>query len=118
MISAGFRDARGRAVVGRAAEVRAMDQATIAAAGEGAGLPGEVLMELAGAGVARLILERAAGQAQRVVVLCGGGNNGGDGYVIARHLAHAAAPTEGQGGPRGWSVWRRVTRRSSAATPP
>lgn len=101
MISAGFRDARGRAVVGRAAEVRAMDQATIAAAGEGAGLPGEVLMELAGAGVARLILERAAGQAQRVVVLCGGGNNGGDGYVIARHLAHAAAPTEGQGGASG-----------------
>ncbi len=97
-MASGFRDARGRALVGRAAEVRAMDAATIDAAERGAGLPGEVLMELAGAGVARLIQERAAGRPLRVVVLCGGGNNGGDGYVIARHLADAYPPGMGEGG--------------------
>lgn len=48
------------------------------------------LMEQAGQGVVSAVLERwplyTAG-ARRVVVLCGPGNNGGDGYVIARLLA-------------------------------
>lgn len=51
------------------------------------GLPGVVLMENAGRGAAEAILrgiERP--DAARVVVLCGRGNNAGDGYVAARHL--------------------------------
>ena len=56
------------------------------------GIPGVVLMENAGRRVAEVVLGVLrdgcgfAPQAGRVAVLCGGGNNGGDGYVIARHL--------------------------------
>jgi ADP-dependent NAD(P)H-hydrate dehydratase / NAD(P)H-hydrate epimerase len=64
-----------------AAEMRHADRRTI----EEIGLPGPVLMENAGAAVARLIDERFP-SARRVVVLCGKGNNGGDGFVIARRL--------------------------------
>ena len=48
---------------------------------------GETLMERAGAGVAQA-MERRYGPllGLRVLVLCGGGNNGGDGFVAARHL--------------------------------
>ncbi len=76
----------------RAAEARAMDAATIDGSGLGdasLGMPGRVLMELAGSGTARLVRDRAGRQAGKAVVLCGAGNNGGDGYVIARHLADA-----------------------------
>ena len=51
------------------------------------GIPGGVLMERAGAAMAREILDRfAPGGA---LVVCGGGNNGGDGFVIARELRNA-----------------------------
>src|ERR1700704_4065164 len=49
------------------------------------GLPGIALMECAGAEAARAIRERY-GDGVRVSVLCGPGNNGGDGFVVARHL--------------------------------
>ena len=54
------------------------------------GIPGVVLMENAGRGAAGVALEMLieAG-AQTALVLAGRGNNGGDGYVIARHLANA-----------------------------
>lgn len=61
-------------------EVRAIDQRAI----EAFGVAGVVLMENAGAGAARLLA--AQGPRGRVAIACGRGNNGGDGFVIARHL--------------------------------
>lgn len=58
------------------------------------GTSGETLMERAGAGVAQA-MERRYGPllGLRVLVLCGSGNNGGDGFVAARHLrARGARP--------------------------
>ena len=48
------------------------------------GIPGGVLMERAGVAMARIALERY--YPGRALVVCGGGNNGGDGFVIAREL--------------------------------
>jgi ADP-dependent NAD(P)H-hydrate dehydratase / NAD(P)H-hydrate epimerase len=53
------------------------------------GIPGGVLMERAGVQMARLALERFA--PNRALVVSGGGNNGGDGFVIARELHRAGA---------------------------
>lgn len=49
------------------------------------GIPGVVLMENAGSAVARCAME-CFGTLDDVIVLCGRGNNGGDGLVAARHL--------------------------------
>ncbi len=67
-----------------AAEMRQIDKNTI----EGIGIPGIVLMETAGSEIVRAI-EQHYPTAQRVGVFVGKGNNGGDGLVIARQLAHA-----------------------------
>jgi NAD(P)H-hydrate epimerase len=54
------------------------------------GIPGVVLMENAGKNCARIILDRLKQPAAaEVCIFCGTGNNGGDGYVIARHLVNA-----------------------------
>ena len=66
------------------AEVRELDRRAI----EDYGLPGVVLMENAAAGAARWMLDRH-GPGRRVIIACGGGNNGGDGYALARHLSNA-----------------------------
>jgi hydroxyethylthiazole kinase-like uncharacterized protein yjeF len=63
-----------------AEQQRAIDQWAI----EDLGIPGAELMERAGAGLAALVLERAP--EGRVAVVCGKGNNGGDGLVVARLL--------------------------------
>ncbi len=68
------------------AEVRALDRRAI----EEFGVPGVVLMENAGRGTAELLL--ALGVHGRVVICCGKGNNGGDGFVIARHLDNHQVP--------------------------
>jgi NAD(P)H-hydrate epimerase len=68
-----------------AEEMRRADRRTI----DEVGLPGPVLMENAGASVARVVDERFP-RARRVVVICGRGNNGGDGFVVARRLGARA----------------------------
>ncbi len=70
-----------------AAEMRALDAATIAG-----GVPGGTLMGRAGRGVAEALRRRFGSPlALRVLVLCGPGNNGGDGFVAACHLAAMGA---------------------------
>lgn len=68
------------------------DSATIRAADERAqrelNVPGVLLMENAGRGAAEVITSSAP-NAKKVVVLCGPGNNGGDGFAVARHLLSA-----------------------------
>lgn len=66
-----------------AAEMRQIDRDTI----EGIGIPGIVLMETAGNAIVRAI-EQHYPTCQRIGILAGKGNNGGDGIVIARQLAH------------------------------
>ncbi len=65
-----------------AAQMREVDRRTIEM-----GIPGLVLMENAGHRVVELLAEKFAPlAAHRIVVLCGKGNNGGDGLVVARQL--------------------------------
>lgn len=73
-----------------AAGMREADRRTI----EEFGLPGRVLMECAGRGVVEALVRRYGDvMPGPVAVLCGKGNNGGDGLVAARHLLE-----------RGWQV--------------
>ena len=67
-----------------AAEMAATDARTVT----DYGISFATLMENAGSAVARFLL-RELPEAASVVVLCGKGNNGGDGFVAARHLAQA-----------------------------
>jgi NAD(P)H-hydrate epimerase len=62
------------------AEARELDRWAI----KQLGIPGVVLMENAGRGMAELLL--SLGVQGTVANCCGKGNNGGDGFVIARHL--------------------------------
>jgi hydroxyethylthiazole kinase-like uncharacterized protein yjeF len=71
-----------------AAEMREVDRLTT----ERLGVPGLQLMENAGRCAAEAFLEIALAsglQPQTISVLCGRGNNGGDGFVVARHLRTA-----------------------------
>ncbi|MFQ6673075.1 MAG: NAD(P)H-hydrate epimerase, partial [Candidatus Tectimicrobiota bacterium] len=77
--------------IATAAQMQAIDREAI----EGLGIPSLELMEQAGQQVAGLMVERYAPvSSKRVVVVCGRGNNGGDGLVVARHLLTAGCPTE------------------------
>src|ERR1700722_3326451 len=64
------------------AQMNAADRAAIAA-----GTPGAVLMQNAGNAVAAEIIRRWS--PRPTVILCGPGNNGGDGFVVAMTLAQA-----------------------------
>jgi hydroxyethylthiazole kinase-like uncharacterized protein yjeF len=67
-----------------AAEMREIDRVT----SERFGVPSITLMENAGSAVARFVLSDYP-QAERIGILCGKGNNGGDGFVAARKLVEA-----------------------------
>jgi ADP-dependent NAD(P)H-hydrate dehydratase / NAD(P)H-hydrate epimerase len=91
-------------IVVTAAEMRALDRWTIEHH-----TPGAVLMERAGAGAARVLRAQWSKPGGPVVVCCGKGNNGGDGFVIARHLRRARLGAEV------WLVGRREDVRGDAA---
>lgn len=66
-----------------AEEMQRMDRETI----ESCGIPGRVLMENAGRGATRFLLDRFPDLSRkRIGVMAGRGNNGGDGFVMARYL--------------------------------
>ncbi len=75
--------------------MRALDRKTI----KDYGIKGLVLMENAGRGLAEVVAEllddelEASGRA-RVSIICGKGNNGGDGFVAARHLRNGGYEVE------------------------
>jgi NAD(P)H-hydrate epimerase len=115
-----------------AAQMREVDRRTAEM-----GIPGIVLMENAGHRVVEFLAERFAPlSAQRIVVLCGKGNNGGDGLVIARqlhtrfnpqelHVVLLATPEELKGDAAanyrmlaacGCPVWREIPAEARLAT--
>ncbi len=74
-----------------AAEMRDVDRLTT----ERYGVPGMTLMENAGTSVAEFLRRKFSDLARRrIVVLCGKGNNGGDGFVVARKLRELGAKPE------------------------
>ncbi len=79
--------------------------------------PVHVLMERAGLGVALAAVEMGARYGTAVRVLAGPGNNGGDGYVAARHLARRGVDVtvHGLGYPRGESAARLAARAAVEA---
>lgn len=70
------------------AQVREVDRSAI----EDFGIPGIILMEHASQGLAEhalmMLKSNADSQPPRVLIVCGKGNNGGDGYALARHLTN------------------------------
>src|SRR5205085_1135599 len=68
-----------------AAEMREIDRRTV----EEFGVPSLTLMENAGSAVAEFCLQQYP-EAKRICLICGKGNNGGDGLVAARKLHEAS----------------------------
>lgn len=73
-----------------AKQMQALDRRTI----EEIGIPGVVLMENAGRGTFEQIIRRFPHKlSKQVCIVCGKGNNGGDGFVIARYLKNRGVQT-------------------------
>lgn len=94
------------------AQVRALERAAV----ERLGIPGYVLMQRA-ASAAFNFLRRRWPDAQRIVVVCGSGNNGGDGYALARLVREAglsvqvlglAPPKAGSEAAQALADWRAI----------
>ncbi|MDQ7822089.1 MAG: NAD(P)H-hydrate dehydratase [Candidatus Eremiobacteraeota bacterium] len=68
--------------VASSAEMQAIDRITI----EERGVPSSTLMECAGLAALKVFRSRFPLEGKSVLILCGPGNNGGDGLVMARHL--------------------------------
>jgi len=115
-----------------AAQMRAVDRRTVEL-----GIAGVILMENAAHRVVEFLEKRFAPlSAQRIVVLCGKGNNGGDGMAIARelhvrfgsralHVVLIAAPDELKGDAAanyrmllvsGCRIWRQIPPEARSAT--
>ncbi|MGI6712124.1 MAG: NAD(P)H-hydrate dehydratase [Bacillota bacterium] len=102
-----------------AEEMRFLDQAAI----NEYGIPGIILMENAGLAVVNTIKDHFKGNVaqKRIIVFAGKGNNGGDGFVVARHLYNAGAdvkifllcrPEELQGDAAiNWKIIRKMNIR-------
>src|SRR3974390_1764575 len=71
-----------------AAEMRQLDRRAITEVG----IPSLVLMENAGSTTYQVLRREFPTPAGEVAVLAGRGNNGGDGFVVARYLAQAGLP--------------------------
>ncbi len=71
-----------------AEQMQSIDQWTI----DELGIPGVVLMENAGGAIVKQLQKITTDlPAKKVIIFCGKGNNGGDGFVIARHLFQLGA---------------------------
>ena len=94
-------------------EVRRVDEMAI----REFGIPGLELMETAGRNAAEVVRERAVRLGvKRVVLFAGAGNNGGDGFVIARHLAAGrGAVGQGASGSIATRVWLCGSREKMTA---
>jgi len=68
--------------VANVSEMRALDRAAV----EQFGIKEELLMENAGGAVYFVLLKEFGIKSKKFVVFCGGGNNGGDGFVVARKI--------------------------------
>lgn len=74
-----------------AEEMREIDQKAI----NEIGIPSAILMENAGASATKTIFEKIKNDiSKKIVILAGHGNNGGDGFVVARHLCDAGLNAE------------------------
>ncbi|MCK4404260.1 MAG: NAD(P)H-hydrate dehydratase [candidate division Zixibacteria bacterium] len=72
-------------------QMKNIDKKTI----EGLGIPGLELMEKAGRGTAQVVRQMLADPENKaVIIFCGRGNNGGDGFVVGRYLSQWGAQVE------------------------